>query len=135
MSDRDFNRYYDEELRLLRDEGREFAKTYQAAANLFQKGGDPDVERLLEGVAFLCGRIRQQLDDGLPQISEALLSLVHPHLLQPLPRASILAFAPIPGKLTSSRVIARGTKVRANLKKSASYEFSTCHDVNIHPFT
>ena len=64
------NVYYQDELRYLRDVGPEFARANPEIARfLADRGSDPDVERLLEGVAFLCGRIRQKLDDELPELT------------------------------------------------------------------
>ena len=49
-----FNRYYEDELAFLREMGAEFARANPAAAPfLAERGADPDVERLLEGFAFL----------------------------------------------------------------------------------
>ena len=64
------NTYYQDELRYLREVGPEFARANPEIARLLSdRGSDPDVERLLEGVAFLCGRIRQKLDDELPEFT------------------------------------------------------------------
>lgn len=64
-----FNRYYQSELTALRQLCRRFADRSPALAPfLGQAGRDPDVERLLEGFAFLTGRLRQKLDDELPEL-------------------------------------------------------------------
>ena len=48
--------YYAEELAYLRDLGARFAEAHPGAAPLLgTRSTDPDVERILEGVAFLCG--------------------------------------------------------------------------------
>ena len=58
-----FNHYYQSELTALRQLGRRFAERSPALAPfLGQAGRDPDVERLLEGFAFLTGRLRQKLE-------------------------------------------------------------------------
>ena len=71
------NTYYQDELDYLRELGREFARDNPEIAHaLGAPGSDPDVERLLEGVAFLTGRIRQKLDDSkitFPQMFGTLL--------------------------------------------------------------
>lgn len=90
-----FDKYYQDELTYLRDLGREFAHEYPALARtLGQTSRDPDVERLLEGVAFLTGRVRQKLDDEVPEIIHAVASLLFPHLLRPVPAATILELVP-----------------------------------------
>ena len=61
-----FNHYYQSELTALRHLGKRFAERSPALAPfLGQAGRDPDVERLLEGFAFLTGRLRQKLDDEI----------------------------------------------------------------------
>jgi len=89
------NTYYQDELRYLRDVGPEFARANpEIARYLGDRGSDPDVERLLEGVAFLCGRIRQRLDDDLPEVTATMMSLLWPHYLRPIPSMSILELTP-----------------------------------------
>lgn len=89
------NIYYQDELRYLRDVGPEFARLNpEIARTLGDRGSDPDVERLLEGVAFLCGRIRQKLDDELPEVTASLMSLLWPHYLRPIPSMTILEMLP-----------------------------------------
>ncbi|MBK8269752.1 MAG: type VI secretion system baseplate subunit TssF [Planctomycetes bacterium] len=49
------NTYFQDELQYLREVGPEFAKVNpQIARMLSHRGSDPDVERLLEGVARSC---------------------------------------------------------------------------------
>lgn len=89
------NAYFQDELRYLRDVGPEFARANPEIARLLaDRGTDPDVERLLEGVAFLCGRIREKLDDELPEITASMMSMLWPHYLRPIPSMSVLEFLP-----------------------------------------
>ena len=68
-----FNKYFQDELAYLRELGREFSQAYPTLAPMLaDRGVDPDVERLLEGVAFLTGRIRQKLDDEVPEFLQSL---------------------------------------------------------------
>lgn len=86
-----FNTYYQDELRYLRESGREFAQAHPESTRfLGEAGADPDVERLLEGVAFLTGRIRQKLDDELPEVAQALIEQLWPQYLCPLPALTLL---------------------------------------------
>lgn len=90
-----FNYYYQSELTALRQLGRRFAERSPALAPfLGQAGRDPDVERLLEGFAFLTGRLRQKLDDELPELTHSLMHLLWPNYMRPLPAFSILQFDP-----------------------------------------
>ncbi|ELY2525807.1 type VI secretion system baseplate subunit TssF [Cronobacter sakazakii] len=60
-------RYFDIEMRYLRDAAREFAQQHPEEARqmgLMKNGAmDESVERLFQGFAFLMGRVRQKLDD------------------------------------------------------------------------
>ncbi len=106
-----FNKYYQDELSYLRELGREFAQAYPTLAPMLaDRGVDPDVERLLEGVAFLTGRIRQKLDDELPEFIHSLSALLFPHLARPLPSASILEIVPIANALREVHVVPAGTE-------------------------
>ena len=91
-----FNRYYQGELSALRQLGRRFCERNPALAPfLGDAGQDPDVERLLEGFAFLTGRLRQKLDDQLPELSHSLMHLLWPNYMRPLPSFSMLQFDPL----------------------------------------
>jgi type VI secretion system protein ImpG len=109
-----FNRYYQDELLYLRELGTEFARAHPAAAHfLSTPGSDPDVERLLEGFAFIAGRIRQKLDDELPEVTHALMGLLWPHYLRPVPSMSILEFQPVLPALRQSQRVPRGVEVQS----------------------
>lgn len=60
-------RYYEAEMRYLREAGKEFSRAHPdraAMLNLDKTGArDPYVERLFEGFAFLMGRLREKLDE------------------------------------------------------------------------
>lgn len=90
------NRYYEQELANLRGLGSEFAQKNPALAPLLgaDRASDPDVERLLEGVAFLTGLIRHRLDDDFPEFIQNLAQLLFPHFLRPLPCMTIMQYEP-----------------------------------------
>jgi len=89
------NAYFQDELRYLREVGPEFARVNPEIVRfLADRGSDPDVERLLEGVAFLTGRVREKLDDELPELTANLMSLLWPHYLRPVPSMSVLEMLP-----------------------------------------
>ena len=63
-----FSKYYQSELAYLREMGRAFGLANPSVAGLLvERGADPDVERLLEGFAFLTARIRERVDDACPR--------------------------------------------------------------------
>jgi type VI secretion system protein ImpG len=106
-----FNKYFQDELAFLREQGREFSQAYPTLAPLLaDRGVDPDVERLLEGVAFLTGRIRQKLDDEMPEFLQSVGLLLFPHLMRCLPSASILEMTPMPNAMREGHVVKAGTE-------------------------
>jgi type VI secretion system protein ImpG len=131
-----FNRYYQDELAFLREMGAEFARAYpKLAPFLSGEGNDPDVERLLEGFAFLTGRVRQKLDDELPELTHSVISLLWPHFLRPVPSMSVLQFQPIPRAISERKRIPRGTEVDSVPVEGTPCRFRTCYDVDLYPLT
>src|SRR5205809_6835486 len=88
--------YYERELLFIRQLAQEFAKQYPAAAGRLllepNRSADPHVERLIESFALLAGRIHQKLDDDFPELTEALLGVLYPHYLAPVPSMAMLQF-------------------------------------------
>ncbi|MEA9390190.1 type VI secretion system baseplate subunit TssF [Acerihabitans sp. TG2] len=91
-------RYYEAEMRYLREAGKEFTRAHPdraAMLNLDKPGArDPYVERLFEGFAFLMGRMREKLDDDLPELTEGLVSLLWPHYMRTIPSLAIVELTP-----------------------------------------
>jgi type VI secretion system protein ImpG len=89
--------YYQRELAYLRFRGAEFARRYPKVANRLDYGGgespDPHVERLIESFAFLTGRLQRNIDSEFPEIPTALLSVLYPHLVAPVPSMAIAHFS------------------------------------------
>ncbi|WP_426135174.1 type VI secretion system baseplate subunit TssF [Pseudomonas sp. PWP3-1b2] len=128
-----FNRYFQSELSALRQLGRRFAERNPALAPfLAQTGQDPDVERLLEGFAFLTGRLRQKLDDELPELTHSLMHLLWPNYMRPLPAFSILQFDPLKTAGPTVRV-ARDTAVESAAVEGERCRFRTCYATDVMP--
>ena len=131
-----FNRYYEDELAYLRDLGDLFARENPKLAGfLSREATDPDVERLLEGFAFLTARLRQKLDDELPEVVQGLIDLVWPHYLRPLPPMTILAFDQAGGGGPTAIPVPRGTPVRSRPIDGTSCSFATAYAVDVLPLT
>ncbi|MEE9556699.1 MAG: type VI secretion system baseplate subunit TssF, partial [Candidatus Adiutricales bacterium] len=85
-------RHYQQELQNLKELAVEFSKAHPALAPMLSgQTQDPDVERLLEGVAFLTGMLREKLEDEFPEIIHGLLDLIFPHYLRPAPSTTMIA--------------------------------------------
>ncbi len=129
-----FNRYYEDELAYLRDLGDLFAHENPTLAGfLSREASDPDVERLLEGFAFLTARLRQKLDDELPEAVHGLMEIVWPHYLRPLPPLTIVAFDQVGGGGPVPIRVPRGTQVRSRPVDGTSCAFATSYHVDVLP--
>ncbi|MNJ14845.1 hypothetical protein D3C77_90790 [compost metagenome] len=123
-----------EELRYLRELGREFAEDNpQLVQFLGDKAGDPDVERLLEGFAFLTAKLGMKIDDDLPELTHPLLQMLWPNYLRPLPSATIVRFEPLADAISERKVLPKGTRLFAKPVEGVSCEFRTCTEVNLYP--
>jgi type VI secretion system protein ImpG len=129
-----FNKYFQDELTYLREMGREFANTYPALAPMLaDRGGDPDVERLLEGFAFLSGRVREKLDDELPELMLTVSQMLFPQMVRPLPATTILEFLPLPNALRESRTVPVGTEVQSVPIDGTQCRFRTTRACTLSP--
>jgi len=142
MRDQRLLDYYERELTFLRHLGSEFADTYGAIASRLRiepnRTEDPHVERLLQGFAFLAARIHLKVDDVSPEISQALLNVVYPHYLRPVPSMGIVQFRldPERGKLSTGWPIPRHSKLVAPpTKTGVRCRFRTCYDTTLLPLT
>ncbi len=129
-----FNKYYQDELSYLRELGQEFAAAYPAIAPMLaETGGDPDVERILEGVAFLTGKLRQKIDDELPEVIHSVAALLFPQYVRQVPAASVVAFEPLPNVVREKVLVARGSEVGSVPIENVSCRFRTTQDVELLP--
>jgi type VI secretion system protein ImpG len=131
--------YYERELDYLRKSGAQFAEKHPKLASRLilepSKCEDPHVERLLEGFALLAARIHLKLDDEFPEITEALLSIVYPQLVRPVPSMSVVEFQldPDKGKLTSGMKIERNSSIFSKPISGTPCTFRTCYDTTLWP--
>jgi type VI secretion system protein ImpG len=88
--------HYNRELAAIRKLAAEFAEAHPKIAGRLRLSADavddPHVARLLEGVAFLGARVQQRLDDEFPELTDALLGVLYPHYLAPVPSCAIAQF-------------------------------------------
>ena len=133
--------YYNQELAHLREMGAEFALQFpKIAARLRMDGievGDPYVERLLEGFAFLASRIQLKMDAEFPRFTERLLEIVYPNYLQPTPSMLVTQLQPILGDaaLAAGVKVPRGSELRSGPIRGTHTEcrFRTAHEVEMWP--
>ncbi len=134
-------RYYNEELRHLREMGAEFAQQFpKIAARLGIEGlevTDPYVERLLEGFAFLAGRVQLKIDAEFPRFTQRLLEIVYPQFLAPTPSMLIARLVPDLGDpaLTTGLTLPRGSVMHGQPGKAGgtACEFRSAHALTLWP--
>lgn len=90
--------YYKKELDYLRELGQEFSDEHAEVAENIGLGSqnitDPYVERLIESVAFLTGRINYKIDSAYPRLAEQLIAKMFPQIGEPLPSVAIFQLNP-----------------------------------------
>ena len=128
------NDYYLQELQALRTLGAEFSEKNPGLSSfLARKGQDPDVERLLEGFSFLTGRLRQYMNEELPEVSHTLAQLLWPNYLRPIPSYSILQYEPL-SKSDLKKHIPKGEEVFAtHPEDKINCIFKTCYSTEVLP--
>ncbi|MGI4745056.1 MAG: type VI secretion system baseplate subunit TssF [Janthinobacterium lividum] len=128
--------YYNRELVALRELASQFAEANPKAAGRLRMGSDavddPHVGRLLEGVAFLSGRVHRRLDDEFPELTDALLGVLYPHYLAPVPSASVVQLTCQP-ELKVPVLVPRGSAVETEPVEGEPCRFRTTADVTLWP--
>lgn len=128
-----FNKYFQDELTALRELGREFsARNPNLAPFLGTPSRDPDVERLLEGFAFISGRLNQKLDDEYPELTHSLMQLLWPNYMRPVPSACVLQFTP-GEKIAARMTIPRGVTVDSLPVEDTACRFRTTYATTVYP--
>jgi type VI secretion system protein ImpG len=131
--------YYERELNYLRQLGGEFAEKYPKIAGRLvleaDKCEDPHVERLLEGFAFLAARVHLKIDDEFPEITEALLSILYPHYIRPIPSMSIVEMHLDldQGGGAAPQRIPRGSVLNSRPVAGVPCQFRTCFETTVWP--
>jgi type VI secretion system protein ImpG len=133
--------YYERELTFLRQMGVQFADKYPKIASRLSlepdKCEDPHVERLLEAFAFLAARVHLKIDDEFPEITEALLSIIYPHFIRPVPSMTIADFRvnPEQGQIGTGLKIPRGSVLSSRPVGGVPCKFRTCYDAYLWPLS
>ncbi|MGI4851445.1 MAG: type VI secretion system baseplate subunit TssF [Janthinobacterium lividum] len=134
-----FYDYYSRELMYLRQQGMQFAHKHPKVAQRLdftaQISSDPHVERLLESFAFMTARLQQDIDQQYPRLTNALLGILYPQFINPLPSLSIaeFTFSSQKGKLSDTHIVPRTTKLFVTNPEGETCRFQTCYDVALRP--
>jgi type VI secretion system protein ImpG len=128
-----FEKYFQQELYAAKRLAQSFAKAHPNVAPLLRdKSTDPDVERLLEGVAFLSAQIKERINDQLPEFMGDMIEKFFPHYLRPMPAATIMVFDPNQ-TVAKTTLLKAGTVVNSVPIDGVQYPFRTTYDIDVHP--
>ena len=128
--------YYNRELSYLHQMGAQFAEAHPKIAGRLRLGADtvedPHVSRLIESVAFMNARVRCKLEDEFPELTDALLGVLYPHYLKPIPSMAIVQFECDAG-LTAGYDIPRGTSIQTDRSHGEPCRYQTAYPVEAWP--
>src|SRR5437764_15475387 len=102
--------YYERELRFIRRLAAGFARQYPREAGRLgleaDRSTDPHVERMIEAFAYLTARVNLKIDDEFPELTDALLGVLYPHFLAPIPSMTMVQFDVGPGQAEAPNGVA-----------------------------
>lgn len=131
--------YYERELLFLRQLSQEFRRAYPSVAPRLlleaNRSSDSHVERLFQSFAFLAGRTQQRLADDFPEITDALLHVLYPHYLNPIPSFTLLEFEldPLRAQMPGGFELKRGSMMSTQAIDGVACRFRTAAPAVLWP--
>ena len=130
--------FYEDELFFIRKLGQEFSRQYPAAAARLQlepnQSTDPHVERMIEAFALLTARVQHKLNDEYPELTEAVLNVLYPHYLAPIPSFATLQFDLDPDRATPTGVaVPVGSQLLTARVGDTACRYRTCYPLTLWP--
>jgi type VI secretion system protein ImpG len=111
----------------------EFSRAHPALAPLLDGSStDPDVERLLDAMAFGVALVRRKMLCSFPELIHAMTSLTLPHGLRAFPATTVLGFT-ARSPSGQSALIPRGTQFQSEPVDGTPCIFTTADPVEITP--
>src|SRR5271168_2471383 len=140
---REFLKFYNQELAILREQGAEFAQEYPGVAErlggLLDDRLDPMIGGLLEGAAYLAARVQLKLKHEFSDFTTNLIDQLAPHYLAPTPSFVLVQARPKFGDpaLREGRTIARGSNFDATyqeMQRRVACRFTLVAPITLWPF-
>lgn len=138
----DFLKYFDGEMRYLKEAGLEFSQAFPELGRVLGLDGTPvtrdeSVERVFQGFSLMMAKLRQKIDDDIPELTEPLLSQLLPIINRTLPSSAIVELTPAAPELHVRKEILPAesellTQPFGNDRQRCAYR--TVRDLQIHPF-
>lgn len=87
--------YFTNESEYLNDLAEQVAQEKPQLVNLLSnKIQDPDSARILDGLSYLSGNLRQQIDRQFPELTNSLANMLWPNYARPVPSMTIVEYRP-----------------------------------------
>lgn len=146
MKDEEFLRYFDGEMRYLKEASREFARQFPEAARRLGVDSmslkrDDAVEQLFQGFAFLMADMRRKIDDDIPELTEPLLSHLLPIVNRTLPSMAVVELTPQQHEnMSREESLPAGTELLSLPVSTVQYQqgnrcpYRTISDLTLYPF-
>jgi type VI secretion system protein ImpG len=132
----DLIQYYQRELSFLRNSAGAFADAHPKIASRLrltrEAVEDPHIGRLIESVAFMNARLRHKIDDEFPELSDALLLTLYPHLIQPVPSFFVARLEPS-AELDKPTLVPKGTTILTEPVNGEPCRYRLCWDTTLLP--
>jgi len=121
--------YYLKELTRLEEDCAEFAQMHPQIAEHLALGGngtsDPHVRQLIEATAFIAARLKRHMDGMSGEIVFALLQILCPHLVRPIPSMVVARFTHANSGLDIIPTqLSRGATIDSNIGTNKRSTFS-----------
>jgi type VI secretion system protein ImpG len=140
---REFLELYNRELRILRENARDFAEEFPGVAErlggLLDNNMDPMIAGLLEGTAFLASRVQLKLQHEYAEFTNNLLDQLVPDYLAPTPSAALFRIDPPYGEqnLKDGIKVPRGAYAEARFverERRIACKYRLASDTILWPF-
>jgi type VI secretion system protein ImpG len=111
----------------------ELGRREPTLAPMLGRGADPSVSRLVEGLAFSFGRLRQRLDDDMPEIIHPIVDNLCPEILRPIPSGTIIELTPS-AKMLSRQAVRAGSTFASRPIDGVSCLFRSTVECEVSPW-
>ncbi len=129
-----FRDLYAGELEYLYGLADELGREESRIASMLGRDADAGMSRLAQTVAFLSARIRQRLEDDLPDFIHPVVESLRPWLLRPMPSATIVELFPVPA-MKEPQIVRAGGAFTSRPIDGAPCIFRSAVDVHIRPWS
>ncbi|UPK80249.1 type VI secretion system baseplate subunit TssF [Proteus vulgaris] len=139
------NHYFDNELSYL-DKLEQYVATEkpQLINQISEKVRDPDAARLLDGIAYLSGNLREQIDRQFPELTNSLVNMLWPAYARPFPSMTVMEYRTEPSQEHAIKIakeqafISRPLYVQNDLAQNDDdnwhqCQFTQCRDLWVLP--